>query len=323
MTRSFNSRMRRGFTQIELLVAIAIIGLLVALLLPSVQATREAARRASCQNNLRQLAIAAQNFHDVRRHFPTGTRVAVDVDGRPTGGTNLFVELLPHLEQSNLHRLWDYEDNRNNVAGGRGATQAQVITILLCPSDPLPENVVHVAVDAAPPWSWGYYGMSSYGGNAGRRSFHPGEPPAFPRLSRDGIFYLNDCIRLADITDGSSNTLLFGERYHRDPEFDRLKPHLFSSIGELAGFGKWGWVARGSAQVTLSTPVPINYQVPADGDRSALEDRVCAFGSGHPQGANFAFADSSVKFLNQSTSLETLQALSTRAGRESVSSSDY
>src|SRR5262245_58657948 len=133
---------RRGFTVIELLVAIAIIGILIALLLPAVQAAREAANRVSCENNLRQLVIAAQNFHDVHRKFPSGGHAPVYVGDRPTGGTNLFVELLPHIDQANLYEKWDRYDNRNNVAGGRDATQAQVIKILLCPADSLPQPVV-------------------------------------------------------------------------------------------------------------------------------------------------------------------------------------
>src|SRR5207249_8178493 len=115
---------------------------------------------------------------------------------------------------------------RNNVSGGRDATQAHVLKLLLCPSDPLPETVVELtaAIWRPPTWSRGFYGMSSYGGNAGTRSVDPGLPPAFRGLSRDGIFFIDSCVRLTDVTDGSSNTFLFGERYHRDPEFDLRQP---------------------------------------------------------------------------------------------------
>src|SRR5437899_2803716 len=122
-----------GFTLIELLVVIAIIAVLIGLLLPAVQKVREAANRTSCGNNLKQIALAAHNYHDIYGRFPTGARLPVYVGGRPTGGTNLWVELLPYFEQDNLYRRWDYYDNRNNVAGERNATQAQVIKILLCP----------------------------------------------------------------------------------------------------------------------------------------------------------------------------------------------
>jgi hypothetical protein len=129
-------------TLVELLVVIAIVGVLVALLLPAVQAVRESSRRASCINNMRQLGLAAHHHHDINKKFPTGARMSTDVEGRPADGTNVFVEMLLYFEQNNLHRRWDYKDNRNNVAGGHGATQAQIIEILRCPTDPLPSNKV-------------------------------------------------------------------------------------------------------------------------------------------------------------------------------------
>jgi prepilin-type N-terminal cleavage/methylation domain-containing protein/prepilin-type processing-associated H-X9-DG protein len=317
---------RRGFTLIELLVVIAIIAILIGLLLPAVQKVREAANRMSCLNNLKQVALAAHHYHDATGWFPTGARLPVDVGGTPRGGTNLWVELLPYFEQDNLSKKWDSSDNRNNVAGGRSATQAQVIQILLCPSDPLPERVWELTAEtaASPPWSRGFYGLSSYGGNAGTRSVHSGGPPAFPRISRDGLFFLDSRLRLTDVTDGGSNTFLFGERLHHDPEFDRRRPFVWSEATAVGGWGRWGYVANAGAmfQVTLHAAAPINYRVPSGGDFSTLENRGCAFGSGHPGGANFAFADGSVRFLSESTPVPTLQALSTRAGGEVVSGSD-
>src|ERR1700745_1485824 len=117
---------RRGFTLIELLVVIAIIAVLIALLLPAVQKVREAANRMACTNNLKQIALATHNFHDTYKKFPTGGRIPVLIGGRPTGGINLWVELLPYFEQDNLYKKWD-PDNQKNVAGGTNATQAQVI----------------------------------------------------------------------------------------------------------------------------------------------------------------------------------------------------
>ena len=318
---------RRGFTMIELLVVIAIIAVLIGLLLPAVQNAREAARRVSCTNNLKQLALAAHRFHGDHGNFPVGARVPVDVGDRPTGGTNLCVELLPYFEQENLYNTWNYYDNRANVAGGTTAGQAKVMGILLCPSDPLPETVVELtaAVWAPPAWSRGFYGMSSYGGNAGKRLVPSGAPPAFPGVTRDGVFFIDSCVRLADVTDGTSNTFLFGERYHHDPEFDRLQPVVFPGRAPVPHLGRWGAVgdAGGMVHVTLHSAAPINYQVPPGGDLSALSDRICAFGSGHPGGANFAFVDGSVRFVSDRISLHVLWALSTRRGGEIVSAGDF
>jgi prepilin-type N-terminal cleavage/methylation domain-containing protein/prepilin-type processing-associated H-X9-DG protein len=312
---------RRGFTLIELLVVVAIIAVLIGLLLPAVQKVREAASRARCLNNLKQIALAAHNYHDAYQKFPMGWHQPAIVDGRPNGGANLWIGLLPYFEQDNLYRRWDNDDNRNNVAGETNAVQAQVIKLLLCPSDPLPQPVVYFNAPIAQPWTWGYYGISSYGGNGGTRSF------AFDtsRVPQDGIFFRDSSVCLPGVTDGSSNTFLFGERYHRDPQFDIQQALFPPPTGPFALMGRWACIAGPGtlAMVELSTPVPINYQVPPGGDLSTLEDRACAFGSGHPGGANFAFADGSVRFVSESIPLLTLRALSTRAGDEVVSGSDF
>ena len=328
MSRSFPSLRDRGYTLVELLVVIAIVAVIGGLVLSAVQKAREAANRMGCANNLRQLAIAAHRFHEDHNKFPTGACLPIEVRGRPTAGTNLMIQLLTYFEQDNLYKSWDHHDNRNNVSGGKSATQAQVIKILICPSDPLPEPVVELtaAIWRPPPWCRGFYGMSSYGGNAGTRSVDPGAPPAFPGISRDGIFFIDSCVSLAGVTDGSSNTLLFGERCHRDPEFDRRQPVVQPGTDCIANLGKWGFVAGAGgamANLTLHTAAPINYRVPPGGDRSTVDNRVCAFGSGHPGGANFVFADGSVRFLSDRAALPTLRALCTRRGGEVISAGEF
>jgi prepilin-type N-terminal cleavage/methylation domain-containing protein/prepilin-type processing-associated H-X9-DG protein len=324
MARFLDSRRRRGFTLMELLVVIAIIAILIGLLLPAVQKVREAANRAQCLNNLKQIALAAHDYHGDHGRFPTGARLPDYVGARPTGATNLWVEMLPYFEQDNLYKKWDSYDNRNNV-GGTNATSARVLKLLLCPSDPLPQPVVQLTIPIAPPWSLGFYAMSSYGGNAGKRSVKAGVAPPWPGMTKDGIFYIDSCVRLTDITDGASSTLLFGERYHRDPQYDLQHDDFWPGTPPMAQFGRWAEVAyQGAvANVMLSTPVGINYQMSPAGDFNAVQNRICAFGSGHSGGANFAFADGSVRYVSDGISLATLQALSTRAGGEVVSGADF
>src|SRR5262249_53466476 len=173
------------------------------------------------------------------------------------GGTSWLVELFPYIEQDNLYWKWDYEDFRNNVAGGTDATTAQIIQIHRCPSDPA--NLLfyyHYRI----PEAWGYYGIGTYCGNAGRRSYGPDQ------VTRDGVFSLDSKVRLADVTDGSGNTFLFGERWHHDPEYDRIAA-VYPGYYPLADAGGWGGVVAALqnggplCDLTLSSAVSINYQV--------------------------------------------------------------
>jgi prepilin-type N-terminal cleavage/methylation domain-containing protein/prepilin-type processing-associated H-X9-DG protein len=326
MSRTSRSTKRWGFTLVELLVVIAIIAVLIGLLLPAVQKVRAAAARAHCLNNLKQIALASHAYHDANERFPVGGRLPVPVGARQTGGTNLWVELLPYIEQDPLYRSWDRDDNRNNV-GGPGAPSAQVIKLLLCPADFVPNPVMPCPPPVfVPQWAWGLYALSSYGGNAGRRGFPPGTEPPYPGMTADGIFYIDSRVCVTDITDGSSTTFLFGERYHWDPQYGVQQPKVRPGGAPFESMGAWATIAGpmgDMASLTLSTPVEINYQVPLGGDNSTLESRVCAFGSGHRGGANFAFADGSVRFVSESIALGTLQALSTRNGGDVISDANY
>jgi len=322
-------RLRSGFSLVELLVVMAIIGILIALLLPAVQASREAARRVQCANNLRQLALAAHQHHGARGTFPPGLRQAQFPDPPTYRGTSLFACLLPYMECASLLRGWDYQQPLTNTEGGPAARSAAVISGLVCPDDLIAQN----------PFVKGdrYYGMTSYGGNGGRRSYLP------DLATVDGIFHTTgpaslpqsnqEKVSLQMVRDGTSTTLLFGERNHHDPNFES-----FAQVGwvdSLASVGSWSAIGgkRRIVDVTMSGHAPINYRLPfsyADRlsasppagsrqDFAYYEDlRFCAWGSRHPSGANFAMVDGSVHFLTDQLSPAVLQALSTRAGKEKV-----
>jgi prepilin-type N-terminal cleavage/methylation domain-containing protein/prepilin-type processing-associated H-X9-DG protein len=312
---------RRGFTLVELLVVIAIIGALVALLLPAVQSAREAARRTSCLNNLKQLGLAAQQHHNTAGRFPAGLVPADPEAGRFDDVTNLWISMFDHLEEGNLKGQWDEVDYRKNIGVGPGANAARIVQVLICPSDVLLSPVNHLVVEGDYAWMTGLYGVSSYGGSGGTRSFGGSDTPP---PAEDGVFFIKSRIRMADITDGSAKTFLLGERSHDDPEYDRLTAELDPPMGPLVSWGAWAAAYNSNtaqADVLLSAAVPLNYRVPLDSGPQNWaweENRLCAYGSEHPGGANFALADGSVRFIADDITFEALQALSTREGEEIV-----
>ena len=305
---------RRAFTLIELLVVIAIIAVLVGLLLAAVQKVREAAARAQCQNHLKQLALAALNYESSHGRFPVGL---VPVDDPPTNyrnKTNFWVEMLPGLEQSNLKGRWDYGDYRNNFRGGAAATTAVVLPFMICPSDPLPGPVA--TFQFAPPFDWfnGKWASSSYAGNRGS-----------DLDTRDGMFFIQSGTRILDVTDGTTNTILLGERYHRDPEFNRrtaADPSL-KDFGPIEVWGVWAsayheWASLNDVSLCAAGSINFRSDMSPPSGWEWLDHRLSAYGSGHPGGANFAFVDGSVRFVRDSIPLQQLKALSTRAGGEVV-----
>lgn len=332
-------RTPRGFTLVELLVVIAIIGILIALLLPAVQAAREAARRTQCSNQLKQLGVATHNYLDARKEFPPGQ---YQMSKHPvTGavfpspryrGISVFVHLLPYLEQDQLHDQWDYNDPLTNTAGAESALAAKVIPNLICPSDQIPKNPI------GPGSSNRWYGITSYGGNGGRRSYSSGMPPMASNTV-DGIFHSvgpgsdpvanQKVVLVADVLDGTSNTLLFGERSHYDPNYDTYATASPAKAAEP--MGEWGWWAPSGGRlavgdVTLSAFAPINFRIKlpdgapgAPANLGVLEDqRVCAFGSSHPGGANLTLADGSGRFFSQAVSMTILERFCTRRGGEAL-----
>ena len=203
------------FTLVELLVVIAIIGILVAMLLPAVQAAREAARRTQCFNNLKQVGLAIHNYHDTLLTFPSGW-VASDpatnrphVEGHPGWGWNSLI--LPYMEQQNLHRSIDF--NRAVIDPVNRAALNTELKTLRCPSD------VGDGVFALPAEAGGvlmHMATSNYVGNFGTTELEDYEGAAIGVIGRgNGFFHHNSRLRMADILDGTSNTLAVGERASR------------------------------------------------------------------------------------------------------------
>jgi prepilin-type processing-associated H-X9-DG protein len=289
---------------------------------------RSGTGRLRCTNNLKQLALAAHNHHDVNQAFPGATYLYTGSFsiGPGTQGYTLFVSLLPFLEQQNLYQAWNFATpilNGQQTSAVPNPPAATVLRVLVCPSDPIPQNPNQAVKH--PPGTY-YWGITSYGGNGGTQSF--------PNASLDGMFYAVGPaaaptlkpVRIADVRDGLSNTLLFGERSHVDPNFDALVSPVPSSLSTdlIAGYGWWGSpTTEAVADVTESAFVPLNYRVPAPlptgvTGQQAVNMRICAWGSGHSGGANFALGDGSVRFISNAIAQTTLAWLSTRAGGEVI-----
>jgi prepilin-type N-terminal cleavage/methylation domain-containing protein/prepilin-type processing-associated H-X9-DG protein len=288
---------RTAFTLIELLVVIAIIAILIALLVPAVQKVREAAARTECQNALKNVALAAQNYHSVYKAFPPGF-VTLPV----AQNNGVFIALLPYVEQGPVYNKWVFtpagKQNWGTVANASTHGAANVVPAYFCPTG------CGAPVRGYEQWSGYDMGITCFLANAGTRSYSA--------QAKDGVFFENSKVRITDITDGSSNTLLFGERNYKEP-----------GNGGACTVDTWDWGAWGAATGVIydmgdthgSSAVPINSVC---GPSINQDDRLNAFGSLHVGGANFAFADGTVRLLPTNTSLITLQALSTRAGNEPV-----
>jgi prepilin-type N-terminal cleavage/methylation domain-containing protein/prepilin-type processing-associated H-X9-DG protein len=318
-----------GFTLIELLVALAIVGLLAAILLPSIQASREAARRTQCMSQLRQLGLATASHVEAKGHFPPGVEQWYFSSSVSHRGIPLFAFLLPYLEEANALVAWDYDDPINNANQGPRSNTAVVLPLLVCPADDIRQNPIVV-----PGRNW-VYALTSYGGNGGTRSYFPQQSTA------DGIFHTTGeaseprnfqrPVSPREVSDGLSRTLLFGERSHVDVNYK-----TFNDAGWGEPLEQQGWWGASTSRkmvghVTMSAHAPINYELPfpfaarngqsppaaSFADFAHYSDlRMCAYGSGHPGVANFCFADGSTRFLATQTDLAVLRALSTRSAAE-------
>ncbi len=284
-------RSRAAFTLVELLVVIAIIGVLVALLLPAVQAAREAARRSSCQNNLKQIALASHNYHDTYLKLPpasTATSLA---------GSSGFAAILPFLEQSNLYTLYDF--SQGNSAPVNLAAVSQRIPTYLCPSCVFARTVPIAGCDAnnrAPgTYAFSTGALDPWGANDG----------AIANASTPQTDF-------ASILDGTSNTFMAGESHwnFRDYLWGSAPPTPCS--GQVRG-GFTYWSSPYPLATAFTTRGPFNPKAMA-GDSKRLAN----FRSNHPGGVNMANVDGSIRFVGETIDHAVLDAAATRAGGESL-----
>lgn len=306
------SRARNGgFTLVELLVVIAIIGVLVALLLPAVQAAREAARRSKCANHLKQLGIAVHNYHDTYNSLPIS--ISIWSEGpRPTpvrNGKGWIVSILPFIEQQPLFEqfapcmLGHFDSGfgiATNTTQCRNAMKTQV-AFLRCPSDgrsqPTSTAFFQIPFEATATSYKGVMGDHRMGDSA---SIHPSpEPDRHNTIQCNGMFYRNDyqdALSLAHVTDGTSNTLMIGE----DISAENHHSAAFYSNGDYC-----------------SCHGPINFfPKPATPD---YWPNVMTFRSHHPGGSQFVSADGSVRLIPQTIDYTMYRGICTKDQRETFS----
>ncbi len=286
-----------GFTLIELLVVIAIIAILIGLLLPAVQRVREAASRVKCQNNLKQIGLALHNFHDRTQSFPPGysaNSVATDGTGPGWGWASY---LLPDLEQEPLFRQIDHKVAMTHAShdGVRSAN----IPFLRCPSDPR-QDPIRVADFLNPASLSTDLGRANYVGCYGNTPFLNEDPAVLTQhltvggIHGKGMFFRNSKTRIADLTDGTSNTMAVGEK-------SALKT-MVSWAGIIPGAT---WVSPndgGTPPTNLAAAMVLGHACrdhPPSSDAGVAED----FSAPHPNGVNFLFADGSVHAVRTSVDM--------------------
>lgn len=263
----------RGFTLVELLVVIAIIGVLVALLLPAVQAAREAARRSQCGNNLRQISIGLHNYHTSHKTFPPGCIERRSPPSTTEKQISWIVLLLPHIEQVALHDSFDM--TKPFDAAENAPAASQVLNVVLCPT------TAYLASDRLLKKTDDGLGAADYGGIYGAQWIAP---------TGNGMMIFDQGISIAEVRDGTSNTIIVAEDTGRGTAMD----------------GQWA-----------------NGENIFDQGKKINDQHHNEMWSDHSSGVNVALADSSVRFLQTSIDSDTLEALCTRAGGEVVDGSKF
>lgn len=299
-------KQRRAFTLIELLVVIAIIAILIALLMPAVQRVRESAARTQCQNNLKQIGVAFHNYHAQFNRFPAGfASKSSSVDGPSLGpGWGWGTHLLPYLEQQTLYQqINTAKDIADPV---NAAARTTKLNVFLCPSDMPAANTFTAADDAGAPICDVAFG--NYVGMAGVN-----EVSGFPDTSngKPGVLLRNSRVRVRDILDGSSNTLMAGERCStKSPQTTWVGAVTNASVPPLnpayeeEGPGILCLTNSGSAADGRTPNNPLEH----------VEDS----SSMHSAGVNFLFGDGSVRSILYGIDPTIWVAITTRNGGETV-----
>jgi prepilin-type processing-associated H-X9-DG protein len=338
-----------------LLVVIAIIGALAALLLPAVQAAREAARRSQCVNNLKQLGVSMLNFEGARRRLPTGSVVKPDTQTAQVFGAdgvfaNGFTEMLPFFEQSNLAARYDF---KKTWYMQDAAIAAAVIPLFICPSvgdrdNPTDDAFFEFAALTIRSPMGRLLGVTDY-------VFSKGASDAFCRTPHEtppselGLFDYNLAIRLASVEDGTSNTIALGEGAGgllcRDPgcttpdmptprpqysaDAYRARQYWIGSGNVRQIFAQFNWASAGHFACTVDrlNKQPVTQflfderagpSCQGTLSRPGNTHRVPNFRSDHPGGANFTFADGSVHYVDEQADLVVYRARSTIAGSDLI-----
>jgi len=317
---------RDGFTLIELLVVIAIIAILVALLLPAVQQAREAARRSSCKNNLKQIGLALHNYHDVHNVFPPGwigarnnahhTGLESDDVTNFRSGFGWATMLLPAMEAGNLYDRFNFDEPVADQLATANVNEPfldEAIPTFQCPSDPKPDTFLCQEgetneVTMATANYMGVFGVSELeeceiDGDATKDEF---------QCRGEGALYHNSRVKFRDITDGTSNAIVVGERttYYENLN-TRADPY----------YGTWPGIVPNSEEaaerILAHAFHPPNWALRADSSGNSL-GHPGDFGSSHKGGAQFVLGDGSVRFISENIDEVTFQRLGMIADGEVV-----
>lgn len=308
------SRSRAGFTLVELLVVIAIIGILVSLLLPAVQAAREAARRMQCSNNLKQHTLALHNYHDTYKTLPPAWLIKPGFTNAAGNNYSIWgwgALVLPFIEQTTLHTRLDVGRNHLHIAANNAALRTTMqlpIPAFRCPSDVGPrtntnrDDFPYTGSNANPLATSNYIGANG--------SYNLGALPT-PVATR-GMFIENQGRNFSEILDGTSNTICLGERRW---QIKRTNGAI-NTVGAGVVFGIERRNAVGTrADVTACGRPKINTNAVNEGGTNWARR---GFSSQHPGGAQFSLADGSVRFISETISHDSSANTFQRSGNAAV-----